>query len=384
MRRVLALFRVRPRPSVSTANLPANAAPVRPPVILWFLAAIIVLHLLAALAFLPYTFAWWGIPLVLVGNFIFGSLGINLGYHRMLTHKASCFPRVLERLFVLFGVCSLEGSPLWWVCVHRRHHQHSDEVDDPHSPRDNFYWGHMEWIYKVDARNRSLAAFERYVPDLLTDPFLRWLHRGNRWVMVYVLHALAIAAAGFGLGFWLMDTTEEAVRLGVQVFLWGVAVRTVYVWHITWLVNSAAHRWGYRSYGTEDRSRNNWMVALLTNGEGWHNNHHATPRACSQGHRWWELDLTFSFVRMLELFGLAWDVMPVKVPGHLRNSTVGLRGADLKPDLPNASGGIPMPEAEEGRSKSATLSPPASPENGARLDGSHAVPGRMVSTGHGA
>ena len=303
---------------MSTATLPPVTTAPRPQVVVWFLITLILIHLLALCVFIPYTFAWWGIPLVLVGNFIFGSIGINLGYHRMLTHKASSFPRWLERLFVLCGVCSLEGSPLWWVCVHRKHHQYSDDEGDPHSPQENFYWGHMEWIYKPTPEQRSLSTFEKYVPDLLSDPFLRWLHRGNKWVLVYVLHALAIAALGLGIGFLVGESTERAVQIGVQIFLWGVVVRTVYVWHITWLVNSASHRWGYRNYGTGDKSRNNWFVALLTNGEGWHNNHHATPRACSQGHRWWELDLTFTFVRMLERVGLAWDVVPVRVPNHLR------------------------------------------------------------------
>jgi stearoyl-CoA desaturase (delta-9 desaturase) len=299
----------------SPVALPATLP--RPQLIVWFLATIVSIHLLALFAFVPYVFAWWGILLVLVGNFIFGSIGINLGYHRMLTHKAASFPKWLERIFVLCGVCSLEGSPLWWVCVHRMHHQHSDEEDDPHSPRKSFFWGHMQWIYTSDPRQRSLGTFEKYVPDLMTDPFLRWLHRGNKWVWIYFLHALVIGALGFGLGFLIADSTELATQIGVQIFVWGVLVRTVYVWHITWLVNSASHRWGYRNYETNDRSRNNVVVALLTNGEGWHNNHHATPRACSQGHRWWEIDLTFTFVRMLELVGLAWEVVPVKVPKHI-------------------------------------------------------------------
>jgi fatty-acid desaturase len=303
---------------VSTATLPTQTPTTRPQIVVWFLITLIVIHLLALFLFVPYAFAWWGIPLVLVGNFIFGSLGINLGYHRMLTHTAATFPRWLERIFVLCGVCSLEGSPLWWVCIHRMHHQNSDEEGDPHSPQENFFWGHMEWIYTPDPRQRLLGTFEKYVPDLLSDPFLRWLHRGNKWVMIYVLHAMLIGLFGFGLGFLIADTTERAVQIGLQVFLWGVLVRTVYVWHITWLVNSASHRWGYRNYGTNDRSRNNWFVALLTNGEGWHNNHHATPRACSQGHRWWELDLTYTFVRLLQVVGLAWDVVPVKVPSHIQ------------------------------------------------------------------
>jgi fatty-acid desaturase len=298
-------------PSVAAAALP------RPKLVVWFLVTILVIHLLALTAFLPYTFVWWGLPLIIVGNFIFGSLGINLGYHRMLTHKAASFPKFFERLWVLFGVCSLEGSPLWWVCVHRMHHQHSDENGDPHSPKQSFFWGHMQWIYTADPRQRSISTFEKYIPDLMTDPFLRWLHRGNKWVMIYFAHAFLIAALGFGLGFLIADSTDRAIQIGTQIFVWAVLVRTVYVWHITWLVNSAAHRWGYRNYATDDRSRNNVVVALLTNGEGWHNNHHATPRACSQGHRWWEVDLTYTFVRMMQLVGLAWDVVPVRVPKHI-------------------------------------------------------------------
>ena len=288
----------------------------RPKVIPWFLTALIVLNLLAPLAFLPYLFSWWGVAWLLVGNFIFGSIGINLAYHRMLTHRAATMPRWLERTFIMCGVCCLEGSPLWWVLNHRIHHQKSDEPGDPHSPKDSFIWGHVQWIYTPDPQRDKLTTYEKYVPDLLTDPFLRWLHRGNKWVAVYLVHALIIAALGFGAGFLFTDTAEEAVQVGLQVFMWGVVVRTVFVWHISWCVNSAAHRWGYRSYNTPDLSTNNWWVALLTNGEGWHNNHHATPRTCSQGHRWWEVDLTFTFVRLLQLVGLAWDVVPVKVAEH--------------------------------------------------------------------
>jgi stearoyl-CoA desaturase (delta-9 desaturase) len=153
----------------------------------------------------------------------------------------------------------------------------------------------------------------------MSDPFLRWLHRGNKWVMIYMLHALLIGLIGLGIGFLVADTTDRALQIGAQVFVWGVLVRTVYVWHITWLVNSAAHRWGYRNYETSDRSRNNVVVALLTNGEGWHNNHHATPRACSQGHRWYEIDLTYTFVRMMQAVGLAWEVVPVRVPKHIQD-----------------------------------------------------------------
>ena len=288
----------------------------RPRFITGFLFTLIIIHLLAVLAFLPYTFTWWGVAALLIGNFIFGSIGINLAYHRMLTHSAVKFPKWMERLFILCGVCSLEGSPIWWVLQHRIHHQKSDEEGDPHSPQEHFFWGHMQWIYTADPERNRLSTYEKYVPDLMTDPFLRWLHRGQRWVLIYIAHAVLIAAAGFGIGFLVADTTERAVQIGVQVFLWGVIVRTVYVWHITWFVNSASHRWGYRNYDTPDKSRNNWWVALLTNGEGWHNNHHAAPRTCSQGHRWWEVDLTYTFVRVLEMMGLAKNVVPIKVASY--------------------------------------------------------------------
>ncbi|MFZ4647713.1 MAG: acyl-CoA desaturase, partial [Gemmataceae bacterium] len=262
---------------------------------------------------------------ILIGNFIFGSLGINLGYHRMLTHSAAKFPELLERLWVLLGVCSFEGSPLFWVCTHRIHHQHSDDHGDPHSPKEDFYWGHLEWIYTADDRRQRLETYARYVPDLMGDKFLRWLHRGSKWLLVWAAHVVVLTALGFGAGFLLFTESANAIQFGVQWFLWAVVIRTVYVWHITWLVNSAAHRWGYRNYTTTDHSTNNWMVALLTNGEGWHNNHHAAPRACSQGHRWWEIDLTYSFVRGLQLVGLAWDVSPVKVATYLKEQK-GLNG----------------------------------------------------------
>ncbi|QDU24269.1 acyl-CoA desaturase [Urbifossiella limnaea] len=300
----------------ATAAVGPAAPRPRPKLIRGFYVMLIVVHLLALTALLPYVFTWWGVVALLVGNFVFGSIGINLAYHRMLTHDAVQFPTWLRRVFITCGVCSLEGSPLWWVLNHRIHHQKSDAAGDPHSPRDGFFWGHMGWIYTSDAERNRLSTYEKYVPDLMTDPYLRWLHRGQRWTLVYLAHALVIAAVGFAVGFAVTDTTEAAVQLGTQVFVWGVLVRTVYVWHITWFVNSAAHRWGYKSYDTPDNSRNNWWVALLTNGEGWHNNHHAAPRACSQGHRWWEIDLTFTFVRALALVGLATNVVPVKVAGY--------------------------------------------------------------------
>jgi stearoyl-CoA desaturase (delta-9 desaturase) len=173
----------------------------------------------------------------------------------------------------------------------------------------------MQWIYITDPQQHSLSTYAKYVPELVNDPFLRWLHRRKNWALVYGVHAAIIAAIGFGVGALVTETSSAAVQFGTQVFVWGVLVRTVYVWHVTWLVNSAGHSWGYRNYDTADKSRNNFVVALLTNGEGWHNNHHASPRACSQGHRWWEMDLTFIAVRLMQIIGLARNVISVQ-PVH--------------------------------------------------------------------
>jgi len=288
-------------------------------VVAWFLIVIIGIHVLALSVLLPSIFVWWGILLVLTGNFIFGSLGVNLGYHRMLTHRSVRFPLLLERLWVLLAVCCLEGSPLWWACVHRIHHQYSDQPGDPHSPSTSLFWGHMQWIFTVDPQRLSLETYAKYIPDLVHDPFLRWLHRRHTWFLVYVVHAILIAGIGFGIGFLVNDNLAAAVLFGTQVFVWAVLVRTAYVWHVTWLVNSFSHRWGYRSYDTDDQSRNNFIVALLTNGEGWHNNHHAAPRACSQGHRWWEIDLTFIVVQMLQSIGLAYDLVLVQKKNSLHS-----------------------------------------------------------------
>ena len=309
----------------SVNSVPKQLA--RPKVVVWHLSALISIHVLSLSVFHHSVFVWWGIPLVLMGNFIFGSLGINLGYHRMLTHRSVAFPRLFERFWILLGVCCLEGSPLWWVCLHRIHHHYSDHPGDPHSPRESFFWGHMEWIYIVDPCQQSLETYAKYVPDLVNDPFLRWLHRRHMWAMVYVAHGILIATIGFVIGLFLDHNFADAAMLGTQVFVWGVLVRTVYVWHVTWLVNSAAHRWGYRNYDLIDGSRNNVLVALLTNGEGWHNNHHSSPRSCSQGHRWWEIDLTFFAVRLMQLVGLAWDVIPVRNPSKLSQSRSDLYGS---------------------------------------------------------
>jgi stearoyl-CoA desaturase (delta-9 desaturase) len=266
------------------------------------------------------------------GNYIFGSLGINFAYHRLLTHRGLEVPRWIEKLFTLFGVCSLQGSPLRWVTIHRMHHQHSDEQADPHSPLVTFVWGHMSWLFVMNTEIESLVTYDRYSRDLLGDPFQRWLHRKYMWLYIYVAHALFLGLVAIGVSFLVAETISQAWWMAGGLFLWGVVVRTVYVWHITWFVNSASHYWGYRNYNTHDDSRNNWMVALLTNGEGWHNNHHAAPRAASHGHRWWEIDLTYWTIVVMKRVGLAWNVVPVKVPKSFLPNAVNSEADETTPE----------------------------------------------------
>jgi fatty-acid desaturase len=269
------------------------------------LTGIIGFHLLALLACVPWLFSWSGLAWAVGGLYLFGTLGINIGYHRLLTHRGFACPRWLERGLTLLGVCCWQGSPMNWVAVHRMHHQHSDEPTDPHSPRRNFFWSHMGWFLIYDPAIYNVETYARYARDLLSDRFHKRLERPRVWRTVHAVQWTVFFLAGTivgGLTTWELD---GALQLGLSWLVWGVFVRTVAVWHITWSVNSVTHLWGYSSHETHDDSRNNWLVALVSNGEGWHNNHHAQPRCAAHGHRWWELDVSYLTIRALALVGLA-------------------------------------------------------------------------------
>jgi stearoyl-CoA desaturase (delta-9 desaturase) len=290
--------------------------------IIWpYLGVVALFHLLLPLAFLPGLFSWAGVLLVPLGNYVFCSLGIGAGFHRLLTHRSYRCPLWLEHTFALLGVCSLQDSPARWVMVHRMHHQHADRQPDPHSPLVNWFWGHMGWLFVENRQLSTLDAYERYARDVLRDPFYLRLERGRLWVWVYAAHAALFYLAGLAVGWAASGEWLSGVRLGLGLLLWGVVVRTVYSWHVTWGVNSLAHLWGYRNYDTDENSRNNWVFALATNGDGWHNNHHADPRSCAHGfHRWWELDVTYLTIRLLQLAGLVTDVTPPRVLHRLRTA----------------------------------------------------------------
>ena len=278
--------------------------------IVWIPALFLVsYHLLALLAFVPWFFSWTGVILAIAGDYVFGVLGINLCYHRLLAHRAFRCPKWLEHTLAILGFCCVQDTPARWVAVHRRHHQHADEQPDPHSPLVNFFWGHMGWIVVDNRELDRIGIYERYARDLLRERFYKRLERGW-WQLWMVLISLAVFfVGGFGASLLLGGTLLEALQFGLSLLVWGVFVRTVVVWHQTWAVNSITHLWGYRNYATDEASRNNVLVGIISNGEGWHNNHHADPRSARHGHRWWEIDTTYMTVRLLAMLGLAWDVV---------------------------------------------------------------------------
>jgi stearoyl-CoA desaturase (delta-9 desaturase) len=244
-----------------------------------------------------------------VGDYLFGVLGINVGYHRLLAHRSFKCPKWVEHTLAILGMCCVQDTPARWVAIHRRHHQHADEQPDPHSPLVNFLWGHMGWILVENEELNRLGIYERYARDLLRDRFYKRLERGLWQLWAVLLSWFAFFGGGFCAELLLGGTMMEALQFGASVLVWGVFVRTVIVWHQTWSVNSVTHLWGYRNYQTDEGSRNNFFVGIISNGEGWHNNHHADPRSARHGHRSWELDTTYLTIRLLVLLGLASHVV---------------------------------------------------------------------------
>jgi len=242
-------------------------------------------HVLALLACLPGMFSWTGVGLMLIGVYFYGGVGINLCYHRLLTHRSFSCPAWLERCLVLVGVCCLEDGPASWVAAHRLHHRDADQGEDPHSPLVSFFWGHMGWLLVQNPAARGLSAYDRFARDILQVPFYLRLERSLLTIWIYLAHAFAYFALGMMAALCLGDPLRAATQFGLSVVVWGVFLRTVIVWHITWSVNSLSHLFGYRNYETGEHSRNNWFVAILTSGEGWHNNHHADPASASNAHR---------------------------------------------------------------------------------------------------
>ncbi len=241
-----------------------------------------------------FMFTWQGL-LAFVGlTLLAGAPGIGIGYHRLLTHRGFKTPKVVEYFLTVCGMLSLQSGAINWVATHRIHHAHTDGPGDPHTPRDGKWWAHIGWIFTGTAQQHDEAVLRRYAPDLMKDPVHVWLNR-LFFVPLIITGALLLAFGGWSMLFW------------------GVFLRVTVAWHVTWLVNSATHLWGTRRFETADDSTNHWLIAFLTYGEGWHNNHHAHPRSAKHGLAWYEFDLNWVIIRGMQLVGLASDIKLTKL-----------------------------------------------------------------------
>lgn len=278
-------------------------------------------HLIALMAIFPIFFSWTGVVLAILGNFVFGTLGINVFYHRYLTHKGFRCQRWLEQGLAILAICNFQDSPARWVAAHRLHHEYSDKDPDPHSPVSGFFWAHIGWILvkPADVSHRQLNT--SYAKDILRDPFYRKLEKPLVYLGIILLQCAVFFGAGVLIELSSGGSLSAAFYFGASLLIWGVFVRTVFVWHATWSVNSVTHIWGYRNYETDENSRNNILIGYLTNGEGWHNNHHADPRSARHGHRPFEFDLTYYTIRLLGLLGLAWQIRETNLTNGSQAST---------------------------------------------------------------
>jgi stearoyl-CoA desaturase (delta-9 desaturase) len=243
-------------------------------------------------------FTWKALAITAALYWMAIGFGIGMGYHRLHTHRSYRVPKFIEYFFAVCGTLTLEGGPIFWVATHRMHHQLSDQPGDPHSPRDGGFWSHMGWILWGNSNHRNTKMLSRYAPDLAKHKYYVWL---NDW------HWVPLAFLGAALLLWG----------GLPMFLWGINVRIVAGLHATWAVNSATHIWGKRRFNTRDDSRNTWWIAIISFGEGWHNNHHAHPTSARHGLAWYELDMSWILIKAMKFVGLAKAVKVASVDSQL-------------------------------------------------------------------
>ncbi|TFI51258.1 acyl-CoA desaturase [Mastigocladus laminosus UU774] len=253
-------------------------------------------HALALLA--PWCFSWSALGITIFLHWLFGSIGICLGYHRLLTHRSLHLPKWLEYAIATVGALALQGGPIFWVAGHRLHHLHTEDTEkDPYSSQRGFWWSHMLWLFYPRAEFFNYEIYRKFAPDLDREPFYRWLNR------YFLLLQIPVAILLYALGGW-------------SFIIYGVFLRAVLLWHSTWLINSASHLRGYRHFQVNDNSRNLWWAALLTYGEGWHNNHHAYPNVAKAGLQWWEVDMTWWAIKILKTLGLAKKIVMFPTPNR--------------------------------------------------------------------
>ncbi|MBY6205614.1 acyl-CoA desaturase [Halomonas denitrificans] len=238
---------------------------------------------------------------VCVASYLLRMFAITAFYHRYFSHRAFRTSRPVQFLFALIGASATQRGPLWWAAHHRRHHKRADRSGDPHTPRKGLFWSHMGWFLS----RRHFGTEWEQIPDLARYPELRLLDRFD------LLVPIGYAAALFVLGSVLERVAPGLGTSGGQLLVWGYFVSTVALIHVTLTINSLAHRFGRRRYATRDDSRNNVWLALLTLGEGWHNNHHHFPGSARQGFYWWEVDMSYLTLKVMSWFGLVSDLKPV-------------------------------------------------------------------------
>ena len=285
----------------------------------WITAGFMIAFHVGAVAAL-FFFSWKVLLLAIFLNWVATSLGIGVGYHRLLTHRGYKAPKFVEYFLTICATLALEGGPIFWVATHRIHHQFSDQDGDPHSPIDGKWWSHMGWILMGKSMHHDTTTLARYVPDLAKDKFHVWITKYH-YVPMIVLGAVLLAIGGLP---WL---------------LWGIFLRTVAGLHFTWLVNSATHSWGTRRYKTRDLSTNSWWVALVTWGEGWHNNHHAHPVSARHGLAWYEIDFNWYAIWIMNKIGLARQIYRAKLPSKNSGNEVvdvASAGPDVSRELVSA------------------------------------------------
>ena len=245
-----------------------------------------IVHGVALLALLPQNITWPAIAMAAFLYWLTGCVGVTLGYHRLVAHKSFKVPKWLEYFLVFCGTLSCQSTPIEWIGLHRHHHAYSDHDNDHHTSSKGFWWSHMEWMfYEVPAK----AEIPRFTKDIGDDPVYQFL--STFFIPIQVVLGLVLLAIG-----------------GWPMVLWGIFMRLVLVYHTTWFVNSATHKFGYRTYESGDQSTNCWWVALLAFGEGWHNNHHAFQYSARHGLQPWEFDLTWLIIQGLSRLGLATDI----------------------------------------------------------------------------
>lgn len=282
----------------------------------WASVPFLLVHIVSIVGVFLVPFSWTAVA-ICIGLFYLRMFGITAGYHRYFSHKTYKMGRFSQFLMALLGTLSVQKGVLWWAAHHRHHHQASDRPDDIHSPvQDGFWWSHVGWILSKRYTETQFSA----IPDFAKFPELQWLNRH------YLIPPIAMAVLIYLIG-------------GSTHLIWGFFVSTTLLWHGTFTINSLSHVWGRVRFVSNDTSRNNWVLAIVTMGEGWHNNHHAYAVSTRQGFYWWEVDMSYLVLRALSKVGIVWDIKEPPLQALLE-----------KKGIAHASAVAPEPELAETKS----------------------------------